>query len=276
MRPFSLFSEAELPSEGGESPRKSDVTSDTPKFEAPFVSDENGSSDQSENTDVSPDLRAFCSADNAEALYERLRATFPAVEEKLRGSCSREEEDRILLLFLLQAAEAAASLGEIPVAALLVNDEGRILDIAVNERENARNPLAHAETSLLQRVCRHQNSWRLENCRLYVTLEPCMMCTAALRQARVGEVVYAALDPKAGCIESRARLLELDLPGHRCRSRRAAELAPLAADQLTRFFRALRRRNQDLRRKLGSSFLRKEKAKSGEKELKLDEFSELK
>lgn len=97
---------------------------------------------------------------------------------------------------LLAASEAAAR-GEIPVGALVVRD-GEILSSASNERESLNDPTAHAEILALRRAAEALGSWRLNDCTLYATLEPCPMCAGAAHAARISRLVYAAPDPKAG------------------------------------------------------------------------------
>lgn len=109
-------------------------------------------------------------------------------------------------LALVEARKAAAA-GEIPVGALVVCD-GEVIARAHNRREELQNPMAHAEALALQAASSHLKSWRLEDCSLYVTLEPCVMCVGAILQARVARLVFACLDPKAGAVESLYRLCE--------------------------------------------------------------------
>ena len=97
----------------------------------------------------------------------------------------------------LAEAAAAAYLGDVPIGAVMVR-EGRIIARGRNRRELDRDPLAHAEVGVLWQAARVLGGWRLSDCILYVTLEPCVMCAGALVQARVARLVYGAADPKAG------------------------------------------------------------------------------
>src|SRR5690606_23511034 len=99
----------------------------------------------------------------------------------------------------LTLAQEAANKGEVPVGAVLVLD-GRIVGEGCNQRETQHDPLGHAELIAIAGAARSLESWRLLNCELYVTLEPCPMCLAACQQARVQRVVYAAQDPKGGAL----------------------------------------------------------------------------
>lgn len=101
----------------------------------------------------------------------------------------------------LELAHKAFDLGEVPVGALIVKD-GEIISEAYNLREKSKMSTAHAEILAIEEACRRLGSWRLEDCTLYVTLEPCPMCAGALINSRIGRVVYGVKDPRAGCLGS--------------------------------------------------------------------------
>ncbi|OGQ73075.1 MAG: tRNA-specific adenosine deaminase, partial [Deltaproteobacteria bacterium RIFCSPLOWO2_12_FULL_60_16] len=107
----------------------------------------------------------------------------------------------------LQEAEQAAEKGEIPVGAVVVY-RGEVIARGHNLREKTQSPLAHAEMLALENASQYLGSWRLNDCTLYVTLEPCVMCVGAILQARVARVVFGCLDPKGGAVESLYRLCE--------------------------------------------------------------------
>ena len=109
--------------------------------------------------------------------------------------------DRHFMLLALEEAKRAASLDEIPVGAILVHD-GQILASAHNRRELDQNPISHAEILALQEGARKLGRWRLGDCTLYVTLEPCPMCAGAIFMARLGRLVYGVADYKTGAVES--------------------------------------------------------------------------
>ncbi len=99
----------------------------------------------------------------------------------------------------LRLAKKAAALGEVPVGAVVVRD-GKIIGRGYNRRETDQNGLAHAEITALRQACRKKESWRLEDCTLYVTLEPCPMCAGAAINTRIRRVVFGTADPKGGAM----------------------------------------------------------------------------
>ncbi len=101
----------------------------------------------------------------------------------------------------LREARKAADDGEVPVGAVVVH-EGKIVGRAHNQRERLKDPTAHAEMIALTQAASALDSWRLEGCDLYVTLEPCLMCAGALVNARIRKVFFGAKDPKAGACGS--------------------------------------------------------------------------
>ena len=122
--------------------------------------------------------------------------------------------DEYYMRLALEQAEEAATADEAPVGALIVCD-GRVLGAARNEREALRDPTAHAEMIAITQAASALKNWRLENCTLYVTLEPCPMCAGAIVLARIPRVVFGALDPKGGAVRSLYRLLEDARLNHR-------------------------------------------------------------
>lgn len=101
----------------------------------------------------------------------------------------------------LQEAQDAAARGEVPVGAVVVGADGRVLSRAGNRTEADKDPTAHAEVLALREAARAAGSARLPDCTLYVTLEPCAMCAAATSFARIGKVIFGAYDPKGGAVE---------------------------------------------------------------------------
>lgn len=113
------------------------------------------------------------------------------------GPESDPDLDLDLMRQALDAAREAALAGEVPVGAVVARG-GEVLAVAANERESSADPTAHAELLALRRAAARLGSWRLADCTLYATLEPCPMCAGAAHAARISRLVYAAPDPKAG------------------------------------------------------------------------------
>ena len=134
-------------------------------------------------------------------------------EDGLAGLPGAAPHDRWMRL-ALDEARAAAAEDEVPVGAIVVAG-GRVIASAHNQREQLADPTAHAEMIALTQAAAALGSWRLEDCTLYVTLEPCPMCAGAILQARVPRVVWGAADPKAGAVESLYRLFEDARLNHR-------------------------------------------------------------
>ena len=149
-------------------------------------------------------------------------------------------EERFMREALCLAEEAAAE-GEVPVGAVVVY-RGEIVGTGRNRREKERNALCHAEIEAIDMACRRLHGWRLWQCELYVTLEPCPMCAGAIINARLPVVVYGAPDPKAGSCRSVVRLF--DLPYNHRPQVIGGLLEEECAGVLTGFFRALREKRK--------------------------------
>ncbi len=101
----------------------------------------------------------------------------------------------------IKEAKKALLKDEVPIGCVIVHED-KIIARGHNLRESKQQSIAHAEIIAIQKACKKIESWRLENCTLYVTLEPCPMCSGAILQSRIENVVFGAYDPKGGCIES--------------------------------------------------------------------------
>ena len=136
--------------------------------------------------------------------------------------------------------EARAALGhhDVPVGAVVVH-RGEIIAARHNERELTNDPVAHAEVLALRDAALHLGQWRLDECTLYVTLEPCAMCAGAAVNARLGRLVYGTDDPKAGAVTSHFGLLDSDVLNHRVDVTGGVD-ADEAAELLRTFFRERR------------------------------------
>ena len=158
------------------------------------------------------------------------------------GNMKDKQADGKDVFFMTKAlvqAGRASELGEVPVGALVVRD-GLILARAYNKKESWHDPTAHAEILALRKAAKKLQSWRLDGCQLYVTLEPCVMCMGALVQARIGRVVYGATDPKAGGCGSLYDLSSDNRLNHSFQVTRGL-LAQEAGDLLRDFFKTLRK-----------------------------------
>ncbi len=142
----------------------------------------------------------------------------------------------------LQQAQQAMTEDEVPVGAIIVHQQA-VIAAAYNQREMLRDPTAHAEMIAITQAAESLGSWRLEDCTLYVTLEPCPMCAGAIVQARIPCVVYGATDPKAGAVQSLYHLLDDFRLNHRAEVV-SGVLAEPCGGILTEFFAEKRRQGK--------------------------------
>lgn len=139
----------------------------------------------------------------------------------------------------LAEAQLAYDAAEVPIGAVILHRERGLIASAHNEREGRTDPTAHAEMIALARAARVLQSWRLEDCLLYVTLEPCPMCAGAIVQARIPFVFYGCADAKAGACETLYRITSDERLNHRCRVL-GGIMAEECAGILRRFFQERR------------------------------------
>ncbi|HUY92812.1 MAG TPA: tRNA adenosine(34) deaminase TadA [Pirellulales bacterium] len=135
-------------------------------------------------------------------------------------------------------AQQALEEDEVPVGAVIVHGE-RVIASAHNQREQLRDPTAHAEMIAITQAAESLGSWRLDECLLYVTLEPCPMCAGAILQARIPWVIYGTPDPKAGAVHTLYQLLADPRLNHRCQTV-SGVLAGPCGEILSRFFQKKR------------------------------------
>lgn len=143
-------------------------------------------------------------------------------------------------------AEKAYALGEVPIGCVIVHD-GKVIARGYNRRNTDKSTLSHAELIAIRKASRRIGDWRLEECVLYVTLEPCQMCAGAIVQARIPRVVMACMNPKAGCAGSILNILNMPEFNHQVDVTRGV-LEEECSTLLTRFFKELRVRNKEERR----------------------------
>lgn len=139
----------------------------------------------------------------------------------------------------LDLAAAAGRAGEVPVGAVIVAGDGTVLAAAANRTETDRDPTAHAELLAIRAACRLRGDARLPDCELFVTLEPCAMCAAAIAFARLKRVTFAAYDPKGGAVEHGPRFFAQPTCHHRPDVIGGVEESA-GAELLRRFFQTLR------------------------------------
>lgn len=114
----------------------------------------------------------------------------------------------------IKQAKKAAAIGEVPIGAVIVRN-GQIISRGYNRRETKKNALLHAEITAIDRACKKLGGWRLPGCEIYITLEPCPMCSGAIINSRIEKVYFGAYDPKAGCAGSKTNLFDSGLFNHK-------------------------------------------------------------
>lgn len=155
------------------------------------------------------------------------------------------ERDEAMMRRALELASRASEGGEVPVGAVVYETgSGNVVGEGHNTREGASDPAGHAELIAIREACARRGDWRLNDCTLVVTLEPCAMCAGLIVNARVGRVVYGADDPKAGAVRSLRRLLEDPRLNHRVRPVRGV-LREECAAMLRAFFASRRTARAD-------------------------------
>ena len=142
----------------------------------------------------------------------------------------------------LKQAQKAYALGEVPIGCVIVYQD-KIIGRGYNRRNTDKNTLAHAEITAINKASKKIGDWRLEECTLYVTLEPCQMCAGAIVQARIPQVVMGCMNPKAGCAGSVLNILEMPQFNHQVDVTRGV-LEQECSDMLKLFFTELRIRNK--------------------------------
>lgn len=153
-----------------------------------------------------------------------------------------ENQDERFMLEAIKEAKKAELLDEVPIGAVIVKD-GQIIARAHNLRETKQMSTAHAELLAVEQACHETGFWRLEDTTLYVTLEPCPMCSGAIMLSRVKRVVYGASDPKGGCAGTLMNLLQDDRFNHQSEVTKGV-LEQECGQLLSDFFRKIRDRKK--------------------------------
>ena len=142
----------------------------------------------------------------------------------------------------LRQAKKAAAIDEVPIGCVIVY-EGQIIARGYNRRNIDRNTLSHAEMNAIKKASRKLGDWRLEGCTIYITLEPCQMCSGAIVQSRIDRCVIGAMNPKAGCAGSVMNLLDVAQFNHQV-DLTTGVLQEECSAMLSSFFRELRQRHR--------------------------------
>lgn len=156
----------------------------------------------------------------------------------------KEAEDARFMKEALRQAKKAAMLSEVPIGCVLVKD-GKVVARGYNRRNTDKTTLAHAEMAVIKKASRLFDDWRLEECTLYVTLEPCPMCAGAIVQARIPRVVAGCMNPKAGCAGSVLNILNTPGLNHKVMFEKGV-LEEECSELLQNFFRELRRNGKKI------------------------------
>ena len=147
-------------------------------------------------------------------------------------------DDEKFMKEALKQAKKAYAINEVPIGCVIVQN-GKIIARGYNRRNIDKNTLAHAELSAIRKASKKTRDWRLEDCDLYVTLEPCQMCAGAIVQSRMRRVIIGSMNPKAGCAGSVLNLLQMQQFNHQVEITRGV-LEETCSSMLSAFFRELR------------------------------------
>lgn len=161
---------------------------------------------------------------------------------KNRELSEEEKKDIKYMRAAIAQAKKAYKLGEVPIGCVIVYED-KIIGRGYNRRNTDKTPLAHAEITAIKKAGKYMKDWRLEGCKLYVTLEPCQMCSGAIVQARIPEVIMAAENPKAGCAGSVMDILNNPEFNHQVLVKKGV-LKEECSEMLKNFFVELRARNK--------------------------------
>ena len=151
-------------------------------------------------------------------------------------------EDEKYMRQALRLAKKASDNGDVPIGSLIVY-EGKVIARGYNRRNKDKQSLAHAELIAIKKASKVMGDWRLEDCKMYVTLEPCQMCAGAIVQARIPEIVIGCMNPKAGCAGSIINLLDIQEFNHQVKVTKGV-LESECSSMLTEFFRNLRKQQK--------------------------------
>lgn len=143
----------------------------------------------------------------------------------------------------IKQAKKALSIGEVPIGCVIVYED-KIIARGYNRRITDKNTLSHAELNAIKKASKVLGDWRLDNCEMYVTLEPCQMCSGAIVQSRIKKVYIGSMNPKAGCAGSIMNLLQVPAFNHQVEIETGL-LGDTCSTMLTSFFRELRKKKEN-------------------------------
>ena len=164
-----------------------------------------------------------------------------ALEEEPKAARIKAEDEKYMKEAIRQAKKAW-KIEEVPIGCVIVY-QGKIIGRGYNRRTTDKNPLAHAEISAIKKASKVMGDWRLEECTLYVTLEPCQMCSGAIVQARIPRVVVGCMNPKAGCAGSILNLLQVEAFNHQAELTTGV-LEEECSQMMKSFFKELRKKQK--------------------------------
>lgn len=148
-------------------------------------------------------------------------------------------EDEKYMRQAIRLAKKAGDNGDVPIGCIIVH-QGKVIGRGYNRRNKDKSPLAHAEIMAIKKASKIIGDWRLEECRMYVTLEPCQMCSGAIVQARIPEIVIGCMNPKAGCAGSIINILDMPAFNHQVSITRGV-CQQECSEMLKEFFKNLRK-----------------------------------
>lgn len=143
----------------------------------------------------------------------------------------------------IKQAQKAYVIGEVPIGCIIVHED-KVIGRGYNRRITDKNTLSHAELNAIKKASKKLNDWRLDNCEMFITLEPCQMCSGAIVQSRIKKVYIGSMNPKAGCAGSILNLLQVPQFNHQVEIETGI-LAEQCSQMLKQFFRELREKDKE-------------------------------
>lgn len=166
-----------------------------------------------------------------------------ALKDELEKSKAKRKDEKYMKL-ALKEAKKARDINEVPIGCVIVRDD-KVIGKGYNKRNTDKNVLSHAELIAIKQACKKTGDWRLEDCTMYITLEPCQMCAGAMVQARLQRAVIGSMNPKAGCGGSVLNILQMAEFNHQVDVERGV-LEEECSGILTDFFADLREQKKQL------------------------------